>query len=80
MFKEAKTQSPYFRKISGWVIVIALIVICLLSGFDFYTPPEYVVVTMAAMASLLLGIGNITDIWKKTEAPAEAPVQDPDVG
>ena len=65
MLKEAKTQSPWYRKVGGYFCILVGLVICFLQGFDFYTSEVSFVWPPLTMGTVLLGIGNITDIWKK---------------
>lgn len=64
MFKEAKTGSPYYRKVMGTVTLSIGLAIALLSGFSFYDPDTGVIITVCATGMTLLGIGTVTDAIK----------------
>ena len=53
-----KDKSPAMRKINGTMLMIASIVYLFIN-------PDYSIFTIAlGISSTLLGVGNITDIWK----------------
>jgi membrane-bound ClpP family serine protease len=65
LIQEASTESPFFRKWGGIILIIIGTIMAFLSGFEFYTLevpsiPEMLI----GSGTLLLGIGNVTDIWK----------------
>lgn len=64
MFKEAKSQSPFYRKVMGTVTLSIGLIIGLLSGFSFYNPDMGVILTVCATGMTLLGIGTVTDAMK----------------
>lgn len=66
MNQEASTLSPFFRKWSGMILIVVGTIMAFLSGFAFYqlevpTIPEMLI----GSGTLLLGIGNVTEIWKR---------------
>jgi hypothetical protein len=66
--QEASTTSPFFRKWSGMILIVVGTVMAFLSGFEFYTLEVPTIPEMLiGSGTLLLGIGNVTDIFKQNK-------------
>ncbi len=54
-------QSPTIRKLSGILLLIVIII------YIFNNPDSNILTPLLITDGALLGVGNITDIWKKTK-------------
>lgn len=64
MLEQAKQQSPFFRKLFGSMALFTGIVMAFISGFTFYEIDLGITIAVLGTGTTLLGIGNVTDIWK----------------
>ncbi len=59
-----KGEQGFYRRFYGGFSILAGIVSAILSGFGFYNPESAIIWALFSAGFILLGIGNITDIWK----------------
>lgn len=60
-----KGEKGVSRRLMGILSLIIGLVMAVFSGFSWYNPESPVIWAVFSAGFILLGIGNITDIWKK---------------
>lgn len=59
-----KGEKGVYRRNLGIFLLIIGGIIATISGFNFYSPDSNVIWAVLAIGATLLGVGNVTDIWK----------------
>jgi len=52
------------KRITGMVLMLYFLVMTTLDGLDWYSANEMLLLSLLAVATTLLGIDSVTDIWK----------------
>lgn len=61
---KTKGERGVMRRFYGGLAALVGITMSGASGFEFYSPNEMTIWAVFSAAFILLGIGNVTDIWK----------------
>ncbi len=57
-------ETPFGRKLGGVVLISVAAIGFLLSGLQFFTLPDAALLAVLTTGGALLGVGNVTDIFK----------------
>jgi hypothetical protein len=65
MTNQTKGEKGVPRRVWGGICLLIGCSMGFLGGFTFYSPDVMITGTIIAAGLGLLGVGNVTDIWKK---------------